>query len=70
MPKDTKSSGYNKAPACESRGFGHKKEGENFDTPSSFLFPLSLFVGIFSGLTSLVLYNPFQIGGKDVSLRA
>ena len=36
MPKDTKSSGYNKAPACESRGFGHKKEGENFDTPSTF----------------------------------
>ena len=34
MPKDTKSSGNNKAPACESRGFGHKKEGENFDTPS------------------------------------
>ena len=34
MPKDTKSSGYNKAPVCESRGFGHKKEGENFDTPS------------------------------------
>lgn len=31
MPKDTKSSGYNKAPACESRGFGHKKEGENFE---------------------------------------
>ncbi len=38
MPKDTKSSGYNKAPACESRGFGYKKEGENFDTPS-LLFP-------------------------------
>ena len=37
MPKDTKSSGYNKAPACESRGFGHKKEGENFDTPSFYL---------------------------------
>ena len=36
MPKDTKSSGNNKAPACESRGFGHKKEGENFDTPSTF----------------------------------
>jgi hypothetical protein len=34
MPKDTKSLGYNKAPVCESRGFGHKKEGENFDTPS------------------------------------
>ena len=29
-----KRQGYNKAPACESRGFGHKKEGENFDTPS------------------------------------
>ena len=41
MPKDTKSSGNNKAPACESRGFGHKKEGENFDTPSfkSFCLP-------------------------------
>ena len=37
MPKDTKSSGYNKAPACESRGFGHKKEGENFDTPSIYI---------------------------------
>ncbi len=36
MPKDTKSSGNNKAPACESRGFGHKKEGENFDTPSNY----------------------------------
>ena len=36
MPKDTKSSGYNKAPTCESRGFGYKKEGANFDTPSSF----------------------------------
>ncbi len=40
MPKDTKSSGYNKAPACESRGFGYKKEGANFDTPSSFICPI------------------------------
>ena len=40
MPKDTKSSGNNKAPACESRGFGHKKEGENFDTPS-FVYPIA-----------------------------
>jgi len=30
MPKDTKSSGYNKAPACESRGFGHKKRRWEF----------------------------------------
>ena len=41
MPKDTKSSGNNKAPACESRGFGHKKEGENFDTPSSYFIVVS-----------------------------
>ena len=46
MPKDTKSSGNNKAPACESRGFGHKKEGENFDTPS---FPFS--IALINGLT-------------------
>jgi len=53
MPKDTKSSGYNKAPACESRGFGHKKEGENFDTPSSFFIrSSSLFYNHFvSGVT-------------------
>ena len=44
MPKDTKSSGYNKAPACESRGFGHKKEGENFDTPSSISWVLDYYI--------------------------
>ena len=44
MPKDTKSLGYNKAPACESRGFGHKKEGENFDTPSRFMMCQSSFI--------------------------
>lgn len=32
MPKDTKSLGNNKAPACESRGFVHKKRGVHFDT--------------------------------------
>ena len=35
MPKDTKSLGNNKAPACESRGFVHKKRGVHFDTPPS-----------------------------------
>ena len=35
MPKDTKTLGYNKALACESRGLVHKKEGALFDTPSS-----------------------------------
>ena len=43
MPKDTKSSGNNKAPACESRGFGHKKEGENFDTPSFYSYEQNMY---------------------------
>ena len=39
MPKDTKSLDNNKAPACESRGFVHKKkEGVHFDTPSSYTY--------------------------------
>ena len=34
MRKDTESLGNDKAPACESRGFVHKKkEGVYFDTP-------------------------------------
>ena len=33
MLKDTKSLGNNKAPACESWGFVHKKRGVHFDTP-------------------------------------
>ena len=37
MLKDTKSLGNNKAPACESRGFVHKKEGAHFDTPPFFI---------------------------------
>ena len=44
MPKDTKSLDNNKAPACESRGFVHKKEGVHFDTPS-FLCPTPYFDG-------------------------
>ena len=40
MLKDTKSLGNNKAPACESRGFVHKKEGAHFDTPSCLIFLL------------------------------
>ncbi len=36
MLKDTKSLGNNKAPACESRGFVHKKRGVHFDTPPFF----------------------------------
>ena len=42
MLKDTKSLGNNKAPACESRGFVHKKRGVHFDTPPCFrTFPRS-----------------------------
>ena len=38
MPKDTKTLGYIKAAACESRGFViYKKRVHHFDTPS-FLF--------------------------------
>ena len=37
MLKDTKSLGNNKAPACESRGFVHKKRGVHFDTPPFFV---------------------------------
>ena len=51
MPKDTKSSGYNKAPACESRGFGYKKEGANFDTPS---FPFKISLDYTKNVTSSV----------------
>ncbi len=37
MPKDTKTLGNNKAQACESLGFAHKKRGcVCFDTPSYF----------------------------------
>lgn len=37
MPKDTKSLGYIKAPACESRGFVIKKEDVSFLTHPPFL---------------------------------
>ena len=38
MPKDTKTLGNNKARACESLGFVHKKRlCQRFDTTSTFL---------------------------------
>ena len=43
MLKDTKSLGNNKAPACESRGFVHKKRGVHFDTPPFFSKPAVFF---------------------------
>ena len=54
MLKDTKSLGNNKAPACESRGFVLKKEGVLFDTPSSFLALLSLYIPL---ITLFVCHN-------------
>ena len=40
MPKDTKSLGNNKAPACESRGFVRKKQKVCILTHLLFPFPL------------------------------
>lgn len=63
MLKDTKSLGNNKAPACESRGFVHKKRGVHFDTPP-FLIIMSLFSEYKSGLFQLqmdfYLYNSIK----------
>ena len=44
MLKDTKSLGNNKAPACESRGFVHKKRGVHFDTPPFLLLMSTVFL--------------------------
>ena len=44
MPKDTKTLGNNKARACESLGFAHKKRlCQRFDTTSFFLI-ISLYM--------------------------
>ena len=78
MPKDTKSSGYNKAPACESRGFGHKKEGENFDTPSSLLClpiclrfckPVALTLQLIQRNKKLITYAKQNIQKAQIFLR-
>ena len=43
MPKDTKTLGYIKAPACESRGFViYNKRVHHFDTPSIFSIPVMI----------------------------
>ena len=62
MLKDTKSLGNNKAPACESRGFVHKKEGAHFDTPSyCIMIPLMMLYlnrEVSIGLCCFSLYPP------------
>ena len=59
MPKDTKTLGNNKARACESLGFVHKKRlCQRFDT-TSFLLCNRLFIGLSFPLHSLSsLSNP------------
>ena len=55
MPKDTKTLGNNKARACESLGFVHKKRlCQRFDTTSSFLFSSYFFFKV----TSLISTTP------------
>ena len=47
MPKDTKTLGNNKARACESLGFVHKKRlCQRFDTTSSIYIQLKQFIYI------------------------
>ncbi|MFT0365323.1 hypothetical protein, partial [Bacteroides faecis] len=54
MPKDTKTLGNNKARACESLGFVHKKRlCQRFDTTSLFLFAITYSVSIQSHLSYL-----------------
>ena len=58
MLKDTKSLGNNKAPACESRGFVHKKRGVHFDTPpikGNFCFPNGKLICLYM-LTAIDIY--------------
>ena len=48
MPKDTKTLGNNKARACESLGFVHKKRlCQSFDTTSSYLSIILSFKEVF-----------------------
>ena len=48
MPKDTKTLGNNKARACESLGFVHKKRlCQRFDTTSLFLIKVSIILVVF-----------------------
>ncbi|MGR4859019.1 hypothetical protein ABLT32_08145 [Bacteroides pyogenes] len=83
MLKDTKSLGNNKAPACESRGFVHKKRGVHFDTPptkeSLWFNVFGLWFNVFSrcivwsewwgSLSFLLLFSPLSVSGSDSARR-
>ena len=65
MPKDTKTLGNNKARACESLGFVHKKRlCQRFDTTSLYQLVLRLFMDVYFSnhtFTCSMLYSPVMI---------
>ncbi len=61
MLKDTKSLGNNKAPACESRGFVHKKKKECILTHLLALFGcMNILFYIFLSLNNKRIYGNFK----------
>ncbi len=62
MPKDTKTLGNNKARACESLGFVHKKRlCQRFDTTSSLPFNTVLTLPLLSSLVNeSIKQSPFS----------
>ena len=59
MLKDTNSLGNNKAPACESRGFVHKKGDVHFDTPpTKAVFRLFMYREFIDALALILLSRP------------
>ena len=61
MPKDTKTLGYIKAPACESRGFViYKKRVHHFDTPSTTSGVQTMLYVNESGLYALILSSKLE----------
>ena len=58
MPKDTKTLGNNKARACESLGFVHKKRlCQRFDTTSCFVLINIISTLLLSGLHDVNIYH-------------
>ena len=61
MPKDIKTLGNNKARACESLGFVHKKRlCQRFDTTSSGMIKLSLLLSHCVSRTSKIINYHFH----------
>ena len=60
MPKDTKSLGNNKAPACESRGFVRKKKKVCFLTHLLFCIESAIITQLSEFLQQLLPSEPLQ----------